>query len=155
MCDTRVQRRSSHSSVGERKNDDDAAKPSINTSEMSHETESQKKRGKRRDTLLGCSPLGWWQLLQRHQAAKELVCVYMCASVCAYTGLWGCNRWGIYCRDSVRSHWWQYQWDVTHTHTHRKTTDCKDCSGDGWGIIRMRKLFNKVVLFWMCSVTSC
>lgn len=88
--------------------------------------------------------------------------------LCVCVGLRGYNRWGIYCSDSVRSHWWQYQWDITHMHEHTETdnwlqknlgmhTHChmQCCSGDGWRMIRLKKLYNDVVLFWMHSVTSC
>lgn len=91
------------------------------------------------------------------------VCVCVCFAV-----LYGHTRWGIYCRDSVRSHWWEYH---THTRARARThTEMvnrlqrryvhKHClmhpsGSEGWRIIRPEKQFNKVGLFWMCSITSC
>lgn len=57
MCNTHVQRRLRPSSVTGRKDDEEADKPSINTTEMPHETESQKKE--KRDVIPFSAALHW------------------------------------------------------------------------------------------------
>lgn len=74
-------------------------------------------------TPLCCSPLGQWQLLQSHQAAKVL-CVWVCVSVLQVSmgipdgGFTVVILWG-HIGDSITetlSH--------THPHTHKWSTDC-------------------------------